>query len=108
MAEVRYQHFRRLYRAKGFNIDDMAKATHQSKNMFSLKLAAVYPFDMDDIYALCDLCGIEYRNIPHYFPRHGIDRFAQPLVGRIASELDDAAQRLALAFNDYVDLIQNN
>lgn len=103
MAEVKFQHFRRLYRAKGFTIDDLAKATHQSRNMVSYKLGGIYPWSIEDVYALCDLCGIEYQNIPHYFPKHGVDRLARPLVGRIATERDDAAQRLVSAFQDLFD-----
>lgn len=100
MAELRHQHLRRLYRARGMTIEELALATRQSRNTVSFKLSGVYPWTIDDIYALCDLLQIEWKDIPHYFPRHGMDRYAPPLIGRIATERDDAAQRLVDAFQD--------
>lgn len=107
MAELRHQHLRRLYRARGLTMDDLARATGQCKNSVALKLGGVYPWSIDDIWSLCDLLRIEPRNIGHYFPRHGLDRLAPRIIGRTATTEDDIARKLLdairLAMKDEIE-----
>lgn len=107
MAEVRHQRLRRLYRSQGYSIDDLAEATDQCRNEVSLKLAALRPWTMDDIWNLCSLLNIRSVNIGHYFPRHGIDKFAPEFVGRIADREDDKARKLLEALQEALDPVDD-
>lgn len=105
MAELRHQRLRRLYRTRGYTIDDLAEATDQCRNEVSYKLSGLRPWSIDDIWNLCDLLQIAPCNIGFYFPRHGMDRFAPSFIGRPATEEDDVAQKLVEAIRAVFDPI---
>lgn len=103
MAELRHQRLRRLYRSCGYTLDDIARCTGQCKNTVCYKMAGIYSWTLDDVYAICDLLQIKPYNIPHYFPRHGVDKFGPAYVERVATEDDVRARKvvdaLRLAFD---------
>lgn len=105
MANLRHQQLRRLYCAKGYTIDDLAEACGCCRNEISLKLGAVRPWTIDDIWRLCDLLQISPINIGHFFPRHGLDRTATPFVSRMPTVQDEAAQRVVESIRDWISVL---
>ena len=59
---------RELY-ANGLTQVDIAQEIHRSQQYVSSRLTGKCPWNMDDVYALCDMLDIDINEIPKYFPR---------------------------------------
>lgn len=58
----------------GYTQDMLARYLRKSKTYVSNRMTGRYSWDIDDIYALCDLFKLDYHTIPEYFPRGGQKR----------------------------------
>lgn len=51
----------------------LCKEIGRSPTYLSVRLRGKAPFNMDDVYAICDYLHIQYGEIPVYFPRDGVE-----------------------------------
>lgn len=50
----------------------IAKKIGRSQSYVISRMIARQPFEMDEVYTICDYLGIPYTEIPRYFPRGGV------------------------------------
>lgn len=48
---------------------DLCKVLGRSQTYITQRITGRQPFNMDDVYQICDIAEIPYGNIPEYFPR---------------------------------------
>lgn len=51
----------------------LAKVIKKSEKYVSTRMTGKMPFDMAEVYAICDYLHIPYERIPEYFPPGGDD-----------------------------------
>ena len=55
---------------------ELSRALKLSNSAVSTRLAAKYPWTVEQVYTICDLLEIDYDEIPTYFPRGGVAQSA--------------------------------
>lgn len=50
-------------------LDYLASKTGRSKSSLSLRMRGLYPWDLDTVLIICDLCDIPHTQIPQFFER---------------------------------------
>ena len=53
--------------------EELSKAIGKSQSYMCRRSSGKAPFDMDDVYRICDFLYIPYSEIPEYFPPNGVD-----------------------------------
>lgn len=71
-----YRKLRALLFEKELTQQHLAKKLGRSKAYMSDRFSGKMPFDLDEAYSICDLLGLEYNQIPEYFPKGGNQRNA--------------------------------
>ena len=51
--------------------EDLADITGKSRSYITSRMTGKSPWDMDDVYAICEAMDIDYADIPLYFPPQG-------------------------------------
>ena len=49
----------------------LCKVIKKSQTYLTHRMTGKMPFDMDDVYKICDYFDIPYEQIPNYFPKNG-------------------------------------
>lgn len=68
---VLYRKLKGLIAENDYNQVRLAKQIGRSPSYIGERFRDEKPWSMEDVYTICDLLGIDYCQIPEYFPRNG-------------------------------------
>ncbi len=66
-----YKKFRGVMYENDCTQQDIAKMIGRSPSYIAERMRGKKPFDMEDVYKLCDCFELSYTDIPIYFPPKG-------------------------------------
>lgn len=71
--QAKYKRLRGAMYANSVTQEEIAKLLKRSLAYVSLRMTGKQPYDINEVYAICDYLEIPYGDIYLYFPRGGVD-----------------------------------
>ena len=70
---IRYKQLKTAMFSNDVTWEDLAKEIGKSKSYVSHRSTGKMPFDMNEVYKICDFINIPYEEIPRFFPPNGLE-----------------------------------
>lgn len=69
-----FKKLRMLMYAEGIDQAYIAECLGRGTSYVSMRLSGIAPWDMEEVYCLCDIFDIPHDQIAEYFPREDIQK----------------------------------
>lgn len=70
--KILFRELRVAFLKRGYYSKDIAAALHMAAGGLSARLNGKTPWNLSEIYEICDLLKIPYSEIPAYFPKEDV------------------------------------